>query len=125
MKRYLFFVLFTLACNHNQSGKVISLNPDSYEKQLSQTDLVIDVRTPEEFQEGHLYNAINVDFLDSSFDLQISEYKENKKVFIYCRSGKRSAQAAAKMLGLGFEKVVNLKGGLVAWKNEGKVITSD
>lgn len=67
----------------------------------------IDVRTPEEFAEGHVDNALNVDWYAPTFDAQISKLDKAKTYVIYCRSGNRSAQAVAHMKELGFTSLVD------------------
>ena len=127
MKKYVFiFTLLSLfGCIKTNSSYVAVLSPDAYEAKLSARSLIIDVRTPEEFAAGHLENAININFFDTDFEDQISDYKTNKKVFIYCKSGRRSGLAATKMTGLGFGRVINLKGGILAWEQDGKPIITN
>lgn len=92
-------------------------------KETSVNHTIIDVRTPEEFSEGHIEGAININFFDPTFLDQISKYKKKEPLYIYCRSGNRSGQAAKKMTGLGFEQIYNLEGGLLNWmKNNNKVV---
>ncbi|XLS30163.1 rhodanese-like domain-containing protein [Flavobacteriaceae bacterium M23B6Z8] len=97
-----------------------TLSPAMYADRLSDKTILIDVRTPEEFAEEHLANAINIDFFAASFDEEIASFKNEGKVYIYCRSGKRSAKAASRMLEMGFSHIVNLEGGLLAWKEMNK-----
>ena len=79
---------------------------------------LIDVRTPEEYEAGHIEKAINVDFLADDFETAIQKVKMNRPVFIYCRSGGRSGQAAQVMSKLGFKKVYDLKGGYLEWSGQ-------
>ena len=78
--------------------------------------VVLDVRTAAEFAEGHLERAINIDYHQSDF---VEKAKvallTDKTVAVYCRSGRRSAGAAGKLGEDGY-KLVNLKGGIIAWK---------
>lgn len=86
---------------------------------------LVDVRTPEEFAEGHIAGAVNINVNGDSF-LEKAEKKldKTKPVAIYCRSGKRSAKAARMLGRKGFE-VYNLDGGVNAWKDAGKHIMAD
>ena len=70
--------------------------------------LIIDVRTPEEFIAGHVRGALLIDFKDASFDAKIAELDSNAEYVVYCRSGNRSAQAAARMREAGIGNVVDL-----------------
>lgn len=76
---------------------------------------LVDVRTPEEFAQGHIDNALNIDFKNGQF---IENFKgavpQESQVAVYCRSGKRSAAAAEQLEALGYD-VLNLDGGITAW----------
>ncbi len=78
---------------------------------------IIDVRTPEEYSEGYIAKAINVNWNDNSFDAEVLKLNESKPIYVYCLAGGRSANAAAKLTKLGFTTVYDLKGGLNAWRN--------
>lgn len=83
---------------------------------------LIDVRTPEEFAEGHIAGARLINVWDSTFVEQAkSQLSKDKPVAVYCRSGKRSANAAGKLVKLGYE-VINLDGGITAWKEENRPV---
>mgnify|MGYP002735227033 FL=1 len=71
---------------------------------------IIDVRTPEEFAEGHLQDAVNIDINDPGFEDAISELDPNGQYTVYCRSGNRSAQATALMEQMGFTNVTDAGG---------------
>ncbi|MGC3953710.1 MAG: rhodanese-like domain-containing protein [Propionicimonas sp.] len=75
--------------------------------------VVIDVRTPTEFAEGHLQGATNIDLQSGSFEQQVGELATDASYLVYCRSGNRSATAVEIMRGLGFTGVVD-GGGLAA-----------
>ena len=78
--------------------------------------VVLDVRTASEFAEGHLERAINIDYHQSDFVEKVkATLPLDKKIAVYCRSGRRSASAAG-ILGDDGYKLVNLKGGIIAWK---------
>jgi rhodanese-related sulfurtransferase len=72
---------------------------------------LLDVRTPEEYAEGHIANALNVNYYDANFKDQVSKLDKHKPVYVYCRSGKRSANASEDMKALGFKEIYNLVGG--------------
>ena len=87
--------------------------------------VVLDVRTAEEFKEGHLEGAVNIDQAQSDFIQKAKEaLPANKTIAIYCRSGRRSASAAGKLAAEGY-KVVNLKGGILAWKEAKMPVTTE
>lgn len=83
-------------------------------------DLVIlDVRTPEEFAEGHLDGATMLDFYEPDFADRLAELDPDKSYLLYCRSGNRSGQTAALMEQLGFRDVADVDGGILAWTADG------
>lgn len=93
---------------------------DAFASRITNQDVVLlDVRTAEEYNDGHIQNAINIDVKQDGF---IEEAKStlptDKTIAVYCRSGKRSAKAAGLLAKEGF-KIVNLEGGIMAWKNAG------
>jgi rhodanese-related sulfurtransferase len=81
--------------------------------------VIIDVRTPEEFAQGHLENAINIDYYSDTFSDETEALDKNKTYLIYCRSGARSSQALALMAVQNFTKVYNISGGINAWQAAG------
>jgi len=86
---------------------------------------IIDVRTPEEFNEGHIKNAKNIDFLSPSFTKEISGLDKEKPVYIYCRSGNRSGKSVKDFLNAGFTEVYDLEVGIVGWKSQGLPVVFD
>ena len=81
--------------------------------------VVLDVRTAEEFADGHLEGAINIDFNGSGFRDQIAELDAAQTYLLHCRSGARSSQAKVILTGLGFSAVYHLDGGIMAWEKAG------
>ena len=85
--------------------------------------VVLDVRTPEEFAEGHLDGAVLVDFYDADFADQLAALDSDVPYLVYCRSGNRSGQALSVMEQLGFSSAVDVDGGIVAWAGAGLPVT--
>ncbi len=81
--------------------------------------VVLDVRTPQEYAEGHLDGAVLVDFYDPDFADQLSRLDLGVPYLVYCRSGNRSGQALAMMQQLGFASAVDIDGGIVGWQASG------
>ncbi|MCR5680477.1 MAG: rhodanese-like domain-containing protein [Prevotella sp.] len=82
--------------------------------------VVLDVRTAAEFAQGHIEGAILIDQGQSDFvEKAKATLPIDKKIAVYCRSGRRSANAAKILAGIGY-KCVNLKGGFIAWKEANK-----
>ncbi|MEY2698120.1 MAG: hypothetical protein RL720_76 [Actinomycetota bacterium] len=95
------------------AGDPITVGPDT---------IVIDVRTPSEYSEGHLDGAVNIDVQDPSFDTILSQLPTDGDYVVYCRSGNRSAQAVAKMKAAGFTNVADAGGLSDASSKTGKAI---
>ena len=80
--------------------------------------VLIDVRTADEFDSFRIKNSINIDYYSKNFLDSISSYKEKKNIILYCRSGRRSYYAAKLMQEKGFNKIYNLKGGVLEVKKK-------
>ena len=80
---------------------------------------LVDVRTPNEYKEGHLPNALNIDFLDSNFEAKIQQLDKTKPVIVYCQRGNRSAKCASQLIANGFVKIYDLDHGFSKWKSSG------
>jgi rhodanese-related sulfurtransferase len=84
--------------------------------------VVLDVRTASEYAEGHIEGSINIDQGQSDFmEKARAALPADRKIAIYCRSGRRSANAAGRLADEGYQ-CINLKGGIIAWKESGKAV---
>ncbi len=83
---------------------------------------LVDVRTPEEYAEGHIEGAININFNDDNFVDLIAKVDKSKPVAVYCGRGGRSGRCSAYMKKAGFTKIYDLDGGITEWKFKGKKI---
>jgi rhodanese-related sulfurtransferase len=97
------------------TGKGIT--PAEFDKRMLKRKVtVLDVRTPEEYAEGHLNNAVLVNVMDSAaFVSRVQGLKKNRTYLLYCRSGKRSGKALVMMQEQGFHKLYHMAGGITAW----------
>ena len=116
-----------VSCSIGQGSSKTDLSPTEFSKQLTETEnpTILDVRTPGEFGEGHIQNALNIDWNGSSFDTQVSKLDKNTTVFVYCLSGGRSGSAASQLRSNGFKNVLELDGGMMAWRSAGLPETTD
>lgn len=108
------FLWAAQACTQSRSVETLSVIQFA-EKMENEPGIIIDVRTPEEYAQGHLANALLMNIYDTDFEERIKQLDPKKTYYVYCRSGGRSMQAAKLMEKLGFERVYNLAGGIVAW----------
>jgi len=109
-------VAWAVNAYRNKGFKTVS--SDEFARLIGDTDTVqlVDVRTKEEYEEGHISNALLIDYYSYNFEEQaIAKLSKEKTVAVYCRSGRRSASATRKLVKLGYE-VVNLDGGILAWE---------
>ena len=78
---------------------------------------IVDARTPQEFRDGHIPRAVNLDINSTDFINQIGSLDKTRPVAVYCRSGRRSKIAAEKLVSNGFD-VTELDGGIITWEGE-------
>ena len=98
---------------------VVLLSPTDFKNQIENTEIqLIDVRTPEEFKENHIENALNIDFYSEDFENEFNKLDKKKPVYLYCRSGYRSNQSALKLAQLGFIEIYDLEGGILNYNKE-------
>lgn len=115
------FVLFiTTSCTTADQSDGHLLSPrDVVSKIESTTDIiVVDVRTPAEYNDGHIEGAQLINWNDSQFENQINQLDKSKPIVVYCAVGGRSGKAYARLKTLGFKEVFDMKGGFDAWRKE-------
>lgn len=134
MKNTILFFTFLLiiACNSPEGKPIIDSSESNQisstiNKVLNVSDFLttleakpksylIDVRTPEEFEEGALPNAKNINFYDDEFKMNIGKLDKKRPVMVYCKSGGRSGKTAKLLSKLGFQEIYDLDGGYNAYK---------
>lgn len=109
------------ACGTKASNPNVEVvSPEVFQEKLSQDpdSYLLDVRTPDEYQAGHLEGAHLLDWLDQKdFKKESKNIDKTKTVYVYCRSGRRSNEAANYLANEGY-KVVDMKGGILAWNDD-------
>jgi rhodanese-related sulfurtransferase len=126
MKKFLTLLLAVLGLNTACSQNYENYDVKEFAELITDSNVVIlDVRKADEFAEGHITGAILIDQFQSDF-LEQAQVKlpKDKTIAIYCRSGRRSANAAGKLADVGY-KCVNLKGGIIAWKEANMPVTKE
>lgn len=105
-------------CGGNEN--IVSVSSPEFEKEMKADSVqLLDVRTPEEYAEGHIAGAININVQSGDFrQLAEKELSKDSTILVYCRSGRRSMTAARTLSKLGY-RIVNLKGGINEWKVDG------
>ena len=123
-----FFLTLTIIsllfnCNITSNSSFQDINSDELELMIKKEDLVLlDVRTPTEYSNGHLISAVNINYYGENFDDEIDKLDKLKPIVVYCKSGGRSSKSALKLVEKGFEKIYNLKGGFDQWIFHGKEV---
>ncbi len=113
----LFLLLSATSCTPQNSGQVQSIDIERVKKEVIGKDVQwVDVRTPAEFNAGHIDDAINIDISNSkTFTEKFEKLDKSKPVYIYCQVGGRSKQAAMKLKEMGFKSIFDYSGGYGEW----------
>lgn len=122
----LFFAISTMlfaAC----APKYPTVTPDEFEQAIAEPDVqLVDVRTPEEYEQGHIVGAMNIDWKNEAFADEAGQMLDKSKtIAVYCRGGRRSHEAGNKLYKMGYTHIVELQGGLEAWKAAGKTVQAE
>jgi peroxiredoxin-like protein len=115
-------ILTVASCTQAQNNNSIAAKPFATAIAEKPGITLLDVRTPEEYAEGHIKGAKNIDWKGDSFSTEVAALDKKQPVYVYCHSGKRSAQAAKQMRKDGFEKVYELEGGMNSWEEAGQPV---
>ncbi len=138
MKKLLFsfilgitFLTTTVSCQNapqktsqaaaQSTPSVSDLSTTDFQKKLATDNkaIVLDVRTPQEYANGHLQNAATINFFDTDFKEKVNKLDKTKPVYVYCAVGGRSAKAAKILQESGFKTIYNLLGGFNGWAAAG------
>jgi rhodanese-related sulfurtransferase len=111
-------VVLLAGCSSSPSATDLSVS-EFTGKVAEQGIVTLDVRTPGEFNEGHIEGAQLIDFQSGNFENEIAALDKSKTYAVYCRSGNRSGQAVKVMREAGFNNLYNLNGGVIDWANAG------
>ena len=118
----IFLSILTLtSCASSGSSAIQNVNADEFFKYVSSSNVtIIDVRTAEEFNQGHVRGAVNLSVESGQFEAELNSLDKSAQYALYCRSGRRATIAAEKMADAGFTTIVNLSsGGFVELANRG------
>ncbi|MFK7813058.1 MAG: rhodanese-like domain-containing protein [Maribacter sp.] len=109
----LILLLLNFSCAQSSSKLITEVSQNELNNVI-----LVDVRTPEEFDAGHLENAKNINWFDTDFANQFKGISKDETIYVYCKKGGRSAKAQKALDSLGYKKVVNLEGGYDAYSKK-------
>ncbi|MGB0376560.1 MAG: rhodanese-like domain-containing protein [Flavobacteriaceae bacterium] len=114
------FIFLSLGTSLLQSSSYQRLSLQDFDAAIQKDSVqLIDVRTPEEFQEGHIPGAMNLNFYNPEYLRAEAQCLDPEKpVYLYCKLGGRSKKASKMFLELGFRYVYDLKGGFSGWQKQ-------
>ena len=92
-----------------EAAKILKDNPKA---------VVLDIRTPAEFNEGHIPNAVNIDYKADSFESELEKLDRDGTYVMHCRSGRRSANSFETFKKLGFKNIIHMDDGILGWEEE-------
>lgn len=126
MRKILSILLTTLGLTTSCAQNYENVDVEGFEALVADSGVVLlDVRTASEYAEGHIAGAILIDQSQSDFvEKAKAALPSDKKIAVYCRSGRRSASAASKLAAEGYH-CINLKGGIIAWKESSRPVQTD
>ena len=117
-KLFVAILLISILISSCAIGQITNdIDIDEFRKKMvSEKYVLVDVRTEKEFDDGHIEDALNIDYFSDTFSDEISNIGLENPVLVYCRSGNRSGKSMKIMSDLGFKEVYNLIGGIKGWK---------
>ncbi|WP_324023697.1 rhodanese-like domain-containing protein [Maribacter sp. BPC-D8] len=116
MRNILFFLLLLVA--QFATSQIESKPISDFISFDESAEVLLDVRTPAEFDAGCIDGAVNINWLSDEFNQQIKGMDKSKKIFVYCKMGGRSLKSQERLVELGFKNVVNLEGGYDAYSSK-------
>jgi rhodanese-related sulfurtransferase len=107
-------------CSSN-SAHLVTVSPDTVATIIADdsSEIILDIRTPEEYDQGVIEGAINIDFYEPTFASDLDALDKDAHYVLYCRSGNRSGQAMSTFEDLGFTNVTEIDGGIANWYEAG------
>lgn len=118
LSQLLISVLLTLSLASVKEGGDVSARDVAKMLRKDPSIILVDVRTPEEYQQGHLKGCKLMNYYDADFRERAKKLPKDKRIVLYCRSGRRSADAMTYLTSIGYSRVYNMLGGIIAWQKD-------
>ena len=114
-----FFLLLVCSCQIFESNEINEISDDQF-TEIQDTDyILVDVRTAEEYESGHIQDAVNFDFYSQSFQKEILSLDKSASIVLYCRTQNRSKKTANYLKENGYKEITILEGGITSWVKNG------
>ncbi|MBL7994930.1 rhodanese-like domain-containing protein [bacterium] len=120
-----FLIFSSLGCAQQPPGYSTISAGEFAEMLPKDSGIVLDVRTPGEYKNGHVAQSVLIDIMQADFEDKIKKLDKEKSYYIYCRSGNRSSKASSMMIKLGFKRVFNVKDGIDNILRSGVPVSKD
>jgi len=121
MRRIFILLLSIFLCSCSEQFKYISV--EEFNDFSNNEFILLDVRTLEEFQSGHISRANNIDFFSEDFIKKIKEFDTSLNLILYCRTDNRSSKSAKILSDTDYKNIFVLKGGIEEWISQGNPVT--
>ena len=114
-----FFLLLVYSCQIFESNEINEISDIQF-TEIQNTDyILVDLRTAEEYESGHIQDAVNFDFYSESFQKEILSFDKNSSIILYCRTQNRSIKTANYLKENGYKEITVLAGGITTWVKNG------
>ena len=115
-------LIFIFSCELLNSPEINIISESDFVEIQDSDYTLIDVRTQDEFDLGHIHNAINLDFYSETFQKEILSLPKNEKIILYCRTNNRSTKTANILKENGYRDIIVIRGGITEWVKNGNDI---
>ena len=115
-------LIFIFSCELRNSSEINLISDTDLIEVQGDDFILVDVRTRDEYDLGHISNAINLDFYSDTFQDSILELPKNENIILYCRTNNRSTKTANILKENGFDNISVIKGGITEWVRNGNDI---
>jgi rhodanese-related sulfurtransferase len=119
MKQAIYFLFVLIGCSTASQDAIEVIDSEKLISLEKQGIVIIDIRTINEYENGHIPEVVHIDFMQNDFIDKIKEQNMDEPVIIYCASGGRSGKASKLMMEAGFKKIYDYSGGFSDWKRKG------
>ena len=114
-----FFLLLVCSCQIFESNEINEISDAQFTEIQNSDYILVDVRTIEEYESGHIQDAVNFDFYSESFQKEILSLDKSSSIILYCRTQNRSTKTANYLKENGYKEITVLEGGITSWVKNG------